>query len=1174
MLRVRLFGRPSIAFDGAPIPLAARPKVLPLLAYLLLHRDAPIARRTLAGALWPDAAGEDARANLRRHLNYLTRLLPAAPPERPWILAGATQVRWNPAAPTELDVTEFERLAGVPHTRAAAVHLYSGDLLADSDEECLAPDRERLRASFERTLSAHVASLRAAGENVAALAAARRLLQADPWREDTLRTLMTLHFETGDRAGALAEYERFARTLGAELGAETMPETRALYDALVRDELAPAATSAAAAGRVRGETLHALPFTGRANELALLTECRRATASGHGTLVLVGGEAGIGKTRLVREFAALSEADGAQVYAATTSSPETVPYQPVCDMLRAAAPLLRRAGADPLSLAALSALVPSIAGDAAALAPVDPARERVRLFEACADVWAALAARRPLVLIVEDAHAAGAATVALLEHLARRATAAKLLIVATYREDELPLTHPLRAIRRRLEHEGAALHVALPRLTREAVEEIVRTLGDADAPDELARVLHERSDGNPFVLGEILCDLGETGRLRIVGGRWEYDGAPASAVPPAVRGALASRIARLDDAAKALAETAATIGRAFDAELLRETTGWLESAVLDALETLIDRRIVVEHGGGGTAEYAFSHGVIQAVLYDGIPPKARARRHRRVAHVMTELYAEQRGDVAASLGFHWERGGEAELAAEAYVLAARRALGVYANEEAGAHLERALALGSERRRRFEALMLREQIEAARGDREAQARSAGELTRLARDLDDEDAICAVLARRIDLANVTSERRAERVLLRMLERRARRSGEARWRVRALEGRARYLRSSSEFDGARAAFAELVALAERTGDRGAHAAARLAIADTYIYEGRLAEARTALAELRAGVEEIGNQSALVRTLMSFARAALVQQDYAAMSRFAEEAHAISRAIGDREGEALALHTLANGLVYTFRVGDARERYASAREIYERIGHRVGIASICVDLGLFHTELGLLDDALALYDRARDVAEEIGFRWVVCVEAVDRSYAHRLRGAFEEARGAAESALGIARDLRSQPLISAALGTLGAAESALGAHRDAIAHLEEGVALRRPAGETPRLGENLCALALAHARAGDAEAAARASGELLDLYDANPKLAPQPSEWLWVAAQVERLHERHHAARVLLDRAASVMRARAAAIDDPAARAAYLALPFNAAVVEALAAEESATAAPRTRG
>ncbi|HWT05027.1 MAG TPA: tetratricopeptide repeat protein, partial [Xanthomonadales bacterium] len=409
-------------------------------------------------------------------------------------------------------------------------------------------------------------------------------------------------------------------------------------------------------------------------------------------------------------------------------------------------------------------------------------------------------------------------------------------------------------------------------------------------------------------------------------------------------------------------------------------------------------------------------------------------------------------------------------------------------------------------------------------------------------------------------VTGDRRSERALLALLRRRARRSGAVRWQAAYLEGEARYRRAINDFGAARDAFAELIALTERTGDRGARANARLAFADTYIYEGRLDEAYRALDDLRAAVHAGGDQGALVRTLIAFSRAALAQQDYAAMSRFATEAHDVSRAIGDREGEALALHTIANGLVYTFGVGDAESYYLRALELYERIGHRVGLASIFVDLGLFHTELGLLDRALEFYGRAREIAVEIGFPFVACVERIDASYCYRLRGELDAARESAEAALVLAREIKSQHLESAALGTLGAAETALGDDDAALTHLARAVELRRPAGATPRLGDNLCALALASLRAGDVNGAQRAADELLALYDANPKLAPQPTEWLWTAAQVAHASDRADTALKLLRQAHSVMQARAAVIDDAPTRAAYLALPFNRAVAEAL--------------
>jgi DNA-binding SARP family transcriptional activator/tetratricopeptide (TPR) repeat protein len=1165
MLRVHLFGRPRLLLDEIAFSVGGRPKVVPLLAYLLLHRDAPVPRRAIASALWPDEPDDEARANLRRHLNYLNQTLPQSPAGHPWIVAGAGAVQWNSACELWLDVAEFERLAAATHHLRDAVAIYTGDLLADVDEEWLEPERERLRSRYGDALAELVANLRAAREYVPAITAAQRLLAHDPWREDTVRALMMLRHESGDRAGALAEYDRFTQLLRNELDAEPMPETTAVYQSVLRDEIVfePPVPRDVVLGAA-DMTPSTLPFVGRAAALAGLNERWDAAASGRGGLVLIGGEAGIGKSRLVREFTAACEARGALVYSAATTFPESVPYQPFAALLRLAAPLLPSVAVDPLWLSAVVALAPAVAdyvSDLPVLAAVDPARERERLFEACANVWEALATRRPVVLVVEDVHWAGAATLALLEAIARRIGQARVLIVATYREDELEPSHHLRALRRRVERDGSAFHLALSRFSRDDVEELVRALAGAPDGDALARTLHERSDGNPFFLEEILRDLGESGALRIAGGRWSFDAPPDTAVPVAVRDSLAARVARLDERARTLAEVAAVVGRGFDVELLRETTGWLEAAVLDALGALVDRRVVSEHGARSGFDYAFTHHLIQAVVYDGIPPAARARRHRRVAHVMAQLYAEQRDDVAAELALHWDRGGEPELAAEEFVAAARRALALYANEEARRHLSRALDLTGSRRLRFEALLLRERIAAADGDREAQELDGFELTRIARELDDEDAICTVLERRLELMNAISDLRRERVLLALLQRRIRRSGDMQWQARALEAEARFRRATNDFEGSRRAFADLIALTEHTGDRSARVKARLAIADSYIYEGRLDEAHRVLNDLRAALEAHGSRGALVRTLIAFSRAALVQQDYAAMSQLAAEAHDISRAIGDREGEALALHTMANGFVSTFHVAEAESHYRRALEIYERIHHRVGIASISVDLGLFHTEIGLLDRALELYARAQDVATEIGFRYVLCVAHVDVSYCRRLRGDLAEAKTSAESAVVLARDAGSKPLESAALGVLGAALCALGDYDDAVAHLTVAVDLRRPAGATPRLGDNLCALALALLRGGDAGGAQRAADEMLALYDGNPKLPPQPAEWLWTAAQVALARDRAADAEKLLRRAHSVMRARAAAIEDAATRAAYLALPFNRAVAEARA-------------
>jgi DNA-binding SARP family transcriptional activator len=235
MLRVLLFGRPRLLLDEIALSGGGRPKVVPLLAYLLLHRGTALPRQTIANALWPDEPEDEARANLRRHLNYLQHLLPQAAEGRPWLLASGGTLQWNPSSDVWLDVEEFDALSALPHRRRDAMALYAGELLAGVEAEWIEADRERRRARYHETLAAYIATLRAAREFAPAIAAAQRLLADDPWREDTLRALVLSRYELGDRAGAIAECERFAQKLRHELGANPMAETIAVYAVIMRD---------------------------------------------------------------------------------------------------------------------------------------------------------------------------------------------------------------------------------------------------------------------------------------------------------------------------------------------------------------------------------------------------------------------------------------------------------------------------------------------------------------------------------------------------------------------------------------------------------------------------------------------------------------------------------------------------------------------------------------------------------------------------------------------------------------------------------------------------------------------------------------------------------------------------------------------------------------------------
>jgi DNA-binding SARP family transcriptional activator len=209
MVQIYLLGAFRLVDNEQPVKFSTLPKTLPLWAYLLLNATTPTPRNQLACLLWPDAPEAEARSNLRRHLHDLRRALPAPAEDTPWLLTDANTVQWNPAADAWLDVAAFEQWSVDPARLADAVTLYTGDLLPNVYEDWVIFHRERLRNRFFETLQRLVQQKRAQDNYPQAIAYAQQVLHHDPIREDVVRDLMTLRHESGDRAGALQEYQRF-----------------------------------------------------------------------------------------------------------------------------------------------------------------------------------------------------------------------------------------------------------------------------------------------------------------------------------------------------------------------------------------------------------------------------------------------------------------------------------------------------------------------------------------------------------------------------------------------------------------------------------------------------------------------------------------------------------------------------------------------------------------------------------------------------------------------------------------------------------------------------------------------------------------------------------------------------------------------------------------------------
>jgi DNA-binding SARP family transcriptional activator len=321
MLRVHLLGQPHLTYDGVPFAFSGRPKVLPLLAFLLLDTTAPLGRSRIAASLWPDDTDAVARANLRRHLHYLHDLLPPGR-DAPWLAIEPGTVRWNPDANFWVDVVEFRASVDDADRREEAVRLYTGDLLEPFDEAWMVEPRRELSVRYTSCLLELIGAHRARRDYPRAREYARVLLAYDPWREDALRQLLLILYESGARSAAIREYRRFAREVMEELGVEPMPETVAVYRSLERGIAPPGSMQFVA----RPPPVHASaepPFVGRAAEMERLVECLRQAAGGAGRVVSVSGPAGIGKSRMIREGAVAAEARGALVAFGTVDGRET-----------------------------------------------------------------------------------------------------------------------------------------------------------------------------------------------------------------------------------------------------------------------------------------------------------------------------------------------------------------------------------------------------------------------------------------------------------------------------------------------------------------------------------------------------------------------------------------------------------------------------------------------------------------------------------------------------------------------------------------------------------------------------------------------------------------------------------------------------------------------------------
>ncbi|HEU4325111.1 MAG TPA: AAA family ATPase [Roseiflexaceae bacterium] len=703
MLTIQLLGPPQITLDGEHLSLTRR-KSRALLFYLAAQA-APVGRDQLIELLWPDLDRPAAQQTLRTTLHGLRKALGG------WVVADEALAL---APDAQVDVRRLQRVLAVPPRDPAALQaaldLGRGEFLqgfslpdAPAFDDWIAAQRARFQQLRADGLAALATLHEGRGDYRAALAALENALAADPLQEDVQRAAMRLHYLAGDRVGAIRRYEQLRELLDDELGVPPMPETRALYDAIVTDRLAeehPPATAAAPAPALPAPTLppavpappDALPFAGRAAELATL----RALV-GSGRLGLICGEPGIGKTRLAEEFIRASGA--LPLVGGARELEHALPYQPVIEALRGLLarpdwPALQAALHVPtVWLSETARLLPELAPEApAASAQADESR----LWEGVSQLLHGVARLRPLILLLDDLHWADASTLGLLGYLVRQAPQA-ITFLATSRP-VAPRTPPALLLQT-LTREGRLERLDLERLASEEIAALARHLSPAD-PAPLAGWLAQTAEGNPYILAELVRYARAHGLLHADGTLDRSALARSPIVPQSVYSLIQSRLDRLSETARRVLDAAVAAGREFEFAVVALAAGLSETDALDALDELRAAGLVLSLDG---LRYLFDHSLTMEVAYREVGEPRHRLMHRRVAEALEQRYRGRLDEVAGLLASHYSEGQAPEQAARHAFQAGRHAAALAAWHEAVGFYEQAL-VGAEGPQRRQILM--------------------------------------------------------------------------------------------------------------------------------------------------------------------------------------------------------------------------------------------------------------------------------------------------------------------------------------------------------------------------------------------------------------------------------------------------------------------------------------
>jgi DNA-binding NarL/FixJ family response regulator len=445
-----------------------------------------------------------------------------------------------------------------------------------------------------------------------------------------------------------------------------------------------------------GTLEHPAPLIGRQRELALLHDMLARAQIGHCRVLLLRGEPGIGKTRLLDAMTMQTAQSRITVLRGGASDADGMPpYLPFLEALgyhiHTASTEALRQQTGPLA-AILATILPELIlrlGQAPTSYPLPAEQARLRLYEAVGSFLTAIAAPQGLLLVLDDLQWADPASLDLICSVARRQPSARLLLLGAYREGEVEHNPTFQRAIAELNRLRLLTLVSVGRLAEAEITALAAHYLDAPIEPAVSRLLYTQSEGNPFFAEELLRDWLETAVLVRVDGRWQLSRPIETALPSSIAGALRQRLARLPTDLVAVLRTAAISGRTFDTALLAEITGQSLEMIEEHLQEAVRARLIRLDAAGS---YTFSHDKIRECLYTEVTTVRRRRLHGRIGEALEARPGGVSAQRLAELAFHFGRSGDHVRGVLYAQRAAEQAMRTYAPEEAMAHYRAALSL--------------------------------------------------------------------------------------------------------------------------------------------------------------------------------------------------------------------------------------------------------------------------------------------------------------------------------------------------------------------------------------------------------------------------------------------------------------------------------------------------